>query len=231
MQVRDVMTTDVISVRPETPLKDVAHVLVERRISGVPVVDDDGTVLGVVSEADFVAREGAEPARQSRFAWLTGGARREEDAQRVAAVTAGEAMSRPAVTVEPDAPLYVAARKMNVTRFNRLPVVESGRLVGIITRADVVRAFDRSDEDLARAVRIAIRAVDGLRVDSVSEGVVHLAGHVAHPAIAETIPEVIRHVDGVVAVDAADVTSDPAPDVETPFVRPGEGSPSWWSGA
>lgn len=217
MLVRDVMTTQVRSVRTDTPLKEVARLLVEHRISGLPVVDDAGAVVGVVSEADFLVKEDLPPERHSRFGWLTGASRAEahDRALRVA-TTAGEAMTSPADTIEADRPLFEAARRMAEAKRNRLPVVEGGALVGIVTRADVVRAFARDDGAILEAVVKATRAIDGLRVLGVTDGVVRLGGTVAHPAIIEALPALIAHVDGVVAVDTSEIGANPVEPVPLP---------------
>lgn len=210
MRVRDVMTTPVRSVRTDTPLKEVARLLVEHRISGLPVVDEAGVVVGVISETDFLTKESGPPEHRSRFGWLTGAARTEaHDRQVREATTAGGAMTSPADTIEADRPLAEAARRMVDARRNRLPVVEDGRLLGIVTRADIVRTFARSDASLLDSVLETTRAIDGLRVVSVQDGVVVLGGTVAHPSIAELAPALVAHVDGVVAVDASGLVADP----------------------
>jgi CBS domain-containing protein len=208
MRVRDVMTTAVVAVEPDTPLKDVARVLVDRGISGVPVVDSTGAVLGVVSEADFVARErraGAEE-RHSLLARLferTPAA--VQDEHRLAATTAGEAMNRPALTIGPDRSLAEAARIMTEHRIKRLPVVAEGRLLGMVTRADLVRAYVRTDAELLDVVADTLRAVDGLQILGVEQGVVTLGGTVASPELASTIRRLVGRIDGIVAVDDRDL--------------------------
>lgn len=208
MNVRDVMTTSVVSVRPSTGLKDVAQLLVDRQISGLPVVDDDGVVLGVVSEGDFMIKEQTrEKARQRRFAWLlTGSLESAAEVEKVGATNAGEAMTAPAITVGPAATISEAARQMTERRVNRLPVVEDGRLVGIVSRADVVRVYARSDAELAETVRqdVLLKAlwVDpaSLEVD-VHDGRVSISGRVDRRSLAEMIERFVRMVPGVVDVD------------------------------
>jgi CBS domain-containing protein len=214
VKIRDVMTTDIVSVKPSTPLKDVAELLLDYRISGVPVVDELGALVGVVSEADFVAKEaGVDEQRSSWVSWLTGGSQEDRHSEAlVAARTAGEAMTSPVVTIGPEHPLSDAARRMTEFRINRLPVTEHGRLIGIVTRADIVRAYARSDDELLTAARDALRAVDGLRVDAVRDGIVTLSGSVASEALYRAVHRIVLHLDGVVAIDDQQVSWEkPAP--------------------
>ena len=209
MRTIDVMTRKVISARPDTPLKEVARLLSEHGIGGMPVVDADGAVLGVVSESDFLLKErGRKHARRSRFAQLFG--QPSPDAAVIAARTAGELMTSPAVMIDQTASVRDAAILMSDRRINRLPVTESGRLVGIITRGDVVGLYAQSDRILDARLHEALRAVDGLVIEGITNGVVTLAGTVATRALAESVVDVAAGVDGVVAVNADRVaTSDP----------------------
>lgn len=204
MKVGEAMTAEVRSVEPDTPLKDVARLLTDEAISGVPVVDN-GTLVGVVSEADFLTIEaqGTPKPKPKRGAlWWAWAARdADEPAERFHAVTAGQAMSAPPITISSDRPLSEAAGLMVQRRINRLPVVDGGRLVGIITRADVVRAFARDDAELLQILRNSLRAVDGLRVVAVQNGVAVLAGTVPHETIAQTARNVALHTEGIVDVD------------------------------
>jgi CBS domain-containing protein len=152
MRVGDVMTEQVRTAQPESALKLVAEQLSQYGIGGMPVIDGEMRPLGVITKADIVIKEWAEippghPWRRSR----------QEAAQRViskvVARTAGEAMSAPAVTVDPIMPLSVVAEHMLEHGVNRLPVVQRGRLVGIVTRHDLVRVFARSDLELEREIR------------------------------------------------------------------------------
>ena len=142
MKVGDVMTREVVSVDPQTPLQDVAALLAEHGISGVLVRDDAGTLLGVVSEADILLQEGGPSDRAGLFEWLFddwSGA----DFAKLRAKTAEEAMTTPVRRIAPDRPVEEAARRMLDGNVRRLAVVDEGRLVGIVSRADLVRAFAR----------------------------------------------------------------------------------------
>lgn len=208
MNVAEAMTRNVVAVSPETPLKDVAATMVQHGISGVPVVDAGGTVLGVVSEADFVIKERGSAAVHHRFlAGLFGESRATlAELRKIEARTAGEAMTSPAVTVEADAHLSEVARIMADRRINRLPVVEDDRLVGIVTRADVVRAFIRPDEELERLVRDVVLAQTAFWLEpeifgvTVTDGIVALTGRVERRSLADAIVDVIRDLGGVIAV-------------------------------
>ncbi len=211
MKVADVMTRTVVAVAPETPLKDVAALMVEKGISGVPVVDAAGSVVGVVSEADFVIKErGAEGVRHRLLARVFGESKQtKRELAKIEATTAGEAMTAPAVTVNAADPLKLAAEIMAGRKINRLPVVADGKLVGIVTRADVVRAFVRPDAELERLVREEVLAKTAFWLEpeafdlSVRAGVVHIAGRVERRSLAETIVEVTRGLGGVVGVESA----------------------------
>lgn len=210
LTVRDVMTTPVFSVTPETPLKDVAYLLVEHRISGVPVVDAAGAVLGVVSEADFLLKEGGqEVARRRWFGRILGESHDTATRQaKVGAITAGEAMTSPAATIEADRSTMSAATLMVDRAVNRLPVVENGKLVGIVSRADLVRAFVRSDEQLAETIRqdvlLRVLWLDPNLFDvAVVNGVATIRGRVERRSIAEMIERAIRNVPGIVDVTCA----------------------------
>jgi CBS domain-containing protein len=212
MNIREVMRSPVISVRPETPLKEVARLLIEHRISGLPVIDGEGHVVGVVSEEDFLARSaGLEPVRHRALSWAWMGAPDQRAIDKLHATTAGEAMSSPAITIAADRPVSEAAGRMSASDVNRLPVVEDGRLVGIVTRADIVRAYARSDDELLQIVHESLRAVDGLQVLSVTDGIVKLSGTVSSASLAHTARHVAERVEGVVGVDDSELSWDPNP--------------------
>jgi CBS domain-containing protein len=206
-----VMTREVVRVRPEATFKEVAALLAEHRISGMPVVDADGKVVGVVSESDLMARQAEQGADWLRV--VRPGRRRPSlrrtrraAAAKARAVAAGQLMSKPAVTVRPDDTVTEAARSMAGHGVERLPVVDAdGRLVGIVTRSDLLGVFLRSDaqiradvvdEVLVRGMWIAPNTIEV----TVHQGVVTLTGQLEQPAEVEVLRWMTGQVDGVVAV-------------------------------
>jgi CBS domain-containing protein len=207
MVVRDIMTTEVVCVTRDTPLREVARTLSERKISGVPVVED-GAVVGVVSETDILFKERGPTAPAGLLAQLLDPYSAQEQAK-IAAVTAGEAMTSPARTIVAWRSVAAAATKMLDEEVNRLPVVDyHGALVGIVSRADLVRAFARSDQDIEREIRSdVLRTALWLSVpDEVSvtvrDGDVKLGGLVDKRTDADLVSAFAARVPGVVAVDS-----------------------------
>jgi CBS domain-containing protein len=205
MRAKDVMTADVVSVGPEAPLGEVAALLAENRISGLPVVGAGGEVLGVVSEADILLKEaGEDPSGGGLLArlLLTG----LEDRWKLEARTAGEAMSAPAFTVGPERPVHEVAARMAELGVKRLPVVDEGqRLVGIVTRADLVRAFVRTDAEILAEiqediVRRTLWLAPELLTITVVKGDVTIAGHLETKAEAELLARAVERVPGVMSV-------------------------------
>ncbi|MCC6223675.1 MAG: CBS domain-containing protein [Thermoleophilia bacterium] len=211
MKVRDVMVQDVLTVGPETSLKDVAAALSGRGISGLPVVDSAGFVIGVVSEADILVKERTPaPRRSGIMGWLAGPPEPAELAK-LDARTAGEAMTSPVLTISPGESVARAAALMVEEGVNRLPVVDGDRLVGIVTRADLVRAFTRDDDAIAREISedVVLRkfwtAPENVSV-SVQHGEVTLGGEVESRSVAELMAAFVGRVPGVVSVDASQLS-------------------------
>lgn len=204
VRVRDLMSTDVVAVAPETALKEVAELLVEHGIAGVPVCDADGCVIGVVSESDIIWKElRMDPDGGGLFARFLDHAY--GDDERARALTAREAMSAPAVTIDPDASVSGAARLMLSHLVNRLPVVSEGRLVGILARSDLVRAFQRPDDEIEREIREDVLR-ELLCVDPesvwlmVTKGEVLIGGEVENHSTARSIERRIRSIPAVTNV-------------------------------
>ncbi|WP_327186439.1 MULTISPECIES: CBS domain-containing protein [unclassified Streptomyces] len=205
--VGEVMTSEVVEARRETPFKDVARLLDRHRISGVPVVDDDDKVLGVISEADLIRHQAARPphGRVRRGRKSARGATPDATAA-ARATTAGELMSTPAITVHPEQRVADAARIMERRHVDRLPVVdEEDRLIGIATRRDLLRVFLRTDEEIGREVLedVLTRAmcVPPHTVNvSVRDGMVTLQGRLEQRSGIPLAIQLTWRVDGVVGV-------------------------------
>jgi predicted transcriptional regulator len=195
--VKDVMTTPVVAVRSGATFKDMAARLHRYGVSAFPVVDSGSKVIGVVSEDDLLARQAIRLARQAR----DGGDPPEADDP-----TAADLMTRPAVTIEPEQSLENAARLMYNCRVKRLPVVDDqGHLVGIVSRADVLAVFDRTDEDIRDEITNQV-IVPEFRTDphevtvNVRAGIVTLEGRLVATDLGRQIMRRVSHVPGVVAV-------------------------------
>lgn len=143
MQAKDVMTTTVATVTPETPVHEIAALLLERHIGAVPVVDSAGQVLGIVSEGDLLHRPEVSGKRRRSWwlAWLSDSETRVTEYVKTHGTHAAEVMSRPAVTVPDDMPIDRIARLLDERRIKRVPVLREGRLVGIVSRADLLRGL------------------------------------------------------------------------------------------
>ena len=204
MRVEDVMSREVVTVEPRTPIKDVAHLLVERRISGVPVVEADGSVVGVVSEGDILLKErdrGGSAPLLAHLLDLELPERGKHDA-----CDAADAMTAPPVTIRRTRPVHEAAALMLDRCVNRLPVVdEHSRLVGIVTRADLVRAFARTDAEIEREIREDVlgrtmwAAPERFAVE-VDGGEVTIEGRVVDQQSADVLTRLLERVPGVVHV-------------------------------
>jgi CBS-domain-containing membrane protein len=190
MNVVDLMTTEVIAVSRDTELREAARLMFRNRVSGLPVTEPDGTLIGIITEADFLRLE----------------VERQEGARDQVA-TVGEVMSIGVVTIRPEMEIYEAAKIMTVQEVRRLPVVDDdNRLLGVISRADIVSIFTRPDdviedeirEDLLR--RVLFIDPDELGV-SVTNGVVALSGEVGTRAEASMLEELTNRLDGVFGVE------------------------------
>lgn len=207
MRVRDLMTTDVLTLGPEAPLKDVARILVEHRISGLPVCDIEGHVLGVVSEGDILYKEHdpREAHSGGPLGWMIDGSPNFAGYAKASAHTAGQAMTSPAVTIAPTDTVAAAARLMCERRVNRLPVVADGTMVGIVTRADLVRAFVRSDAEILNEIRTDVLRktmwVDEGQIEiEVARGSVTLEGMLDRRSDVEVLERLVARVPGVTTV-------------------------------
>ena len=202
--VADVMTTAVVAVPPSAPVPEVASTLSEAAVRAVPVVADQGDLLGVISEADLMATIAAtEPVERRR--WRPRHVHRGVPVARPGARTAGELMSAVLVTIDPDATVAAAARLMREQGVNWLPVVADSRLVGVLGRSDLLAVFLRSDAairtEIVEDVLVGALAIDPSRVAvDVVDGVVTLAGQLDTRIDAEVAVALTSRTEGVVDV-------------------------------
>lgn len=215
MRARDLMTRDPVTIPPETPLALVARTLGERGFSGAPVADAAGKLLGMVTEGDLIRRIAA-PEDVPR-SWLrdffTPAARQAARYARTHGQTAGDVMTTSLVTAEEDTPIETIAKAMEERGIRRVPVVREGRLVGIVSRADLIRALmvpdeslaaDAPDERIRRAVVAAMREqpwVDAFFVfPDVKDGVVSFHGYCRNEEVKRGLRVLAEQIPGVKGV-------------------------------
>ena len=195
--VKDVMTTAVVVVRRGATFKEMAAALRRYRVSALPVVDADGKVIGVVSEADMLAKEAlVDPGVIDELV-------HHKEVHKAGGLTAGDLMTHPAVTVRPEDSVEHAARLMYNLRIKRLPVVDAGGgLVGVISRTDLLAVYDRPDSEIRDEIEGLIQHefLTSQFAVTVEDGVVTLAGSPETAALGHHIVGKVRHVQGVVAV-------------------------------
>ena len=208
---RDLMTPDVVTIPPETPVLTIARMLADRGISAVPVVDPGGQVVGVVTEADLIRRlAGQEDKPAGWFASLF--ANQERDAARYArthGMTARDVMTSDVVAVDPDTPATVAAHLMEERGIRRVLVTQEGRLKGIVSRADLLRALvspvheegELSDDRIRRAVLAAMKkepwADTFYTMVDVTDGTVEFHGFSRSAAVQRGLRVMAENVPGV----------------------------------
>ncbi len=213
MKAQDIMTRDVATVRPDTAVGDIAALMLEKRISGVPVLSDSGMIIGMVSESDLLHRAEVGTERKRGW-WLRTFADSDALAREYAkahGLKAHEVMSRPVISVRDDAELRDVADILDSQRIKRVAVVHEGRLVGIITRSDLVRALSQAqivgaakkvdNAALHKTLHERMRAQSWLN-DSyinviVNDGVVELWGFVVTPDQHNALRALVGETDGV----------------------------------
>jgi CBS-domain-containing membrane protein len=210
--VRDVMATEVATVEPSTPFKEIVARLARHRIGMVPVLDPDRRVLGVVTEADLLLKQ--EHFDAAANVPLVRSRRRRREREKAAAVVAGKLMTAPVMTVPPTATVAEAARRLLAAGVQLMPVVdEMDRLVGIVSRADLLRVFTRPDRAIEREIMDDVIVADFMMAPSrffidVDNGVVVLQGRVERRSLVPDLVRAVRAVEGVVRVENR-LTFDP----------------------
>jgi CBS domain-containing protein len=200
--VKDVMTTQTVWVEHDTPFAAIAASLRQFRVSAFPVLDDDGHVIGVVSESDLLAKLALEGG-EGRMPGMITGILHQHEMEKARGITAEDLMTSPAATVSPDDTVEHAARLMYVRRVKRLPVIdEDNRLAGIVSRADVLSVYGRADAEIGEEIRNDIATceytADVERFDvAVTDGVVTLSGQVPSAYDAMLVYRAAQQTPGV----------------------------------
>ncbi|CAL9650137.1 CBS domain-containing protein [Streptomyces sp. enrichment culture] len=192
--VSDVMTHTVVAVGSKASFKEIVELLAQWKVSALPVLAGEGRVVGVVSEADLLAKEEFRDTERGDLA----------ERIKASALTAGDLMSTPAVTVHADATVAEAARIMARRHVKRLPVVDGvGLLQGVVSRSDLLKVFLRPDEEIADEVQHSVLNLlppgDALKA-SVTDGTVTLVGSLPDRGLVPVIARAVRSVEGVVDV-------------------------------
>ena len=217
MKASDIMTKEIVSITPDTSVKEIAGLMTSQRVSGMPVVDGNGKLVGIVSESDLLHR--AETGTERKRKWWLGVF---QDSDRLArefvkshGLKASDIMTSRVTTIDSNADLGEVADQLDRHKLKRLPVVEGGRIVGMITRADLVRALAQATvqpaagivDDLAleKAIRLHMRKAEWL--DSiyinvrVANGVAELSGLVASADQRKALRVLVAETPGVTSVE------------------------------
>jgi CBS domain-containing protein len=201
--VSDVMSQTVAAVGRRAAFKEIVQLMQDWKVSALPVLEGEGRVVGVVSEADLLPKEEFRDSDPDRATQL----RRLDDLAKAGGLTAEDLMTSPALTVRADATLAQAARTMAHAKVKRLPVVDDvGMLQGIVSRADLLKVFLRDDEEIAEEGRREVVAylfpAPGSAVQvEVRNGVVKLIGHAPETSLVPVAARLVRAVEGVVDVE------------------------------
>jgi CBS domain-containing protein len=227
MKARDVMTTDLRTVGPDAGIDAVLAVMTERRVSGVPVVDDAGLLVGILTEGDLLRRVETGTGQRLRplFLDLLMGASREAvDYVRTHSRRVADLMTTHVFTVTENVPLSEVVSLMERRRIRRVPVVREGRLVGVVSRFDLIAALGRalaalppptaSDAEIAAKVEQVLRTAHWLARSSVGvrveNGVATVEGIIHDEPIRDAIRVAVQNVSGVTAVDDKIAFVEPA---------------------
>jgi len=215
MRVEEIMTKDVITVSPKTPIHEAAELMIDHGVSGLPVVDDAGSVVGIVSEGDLILRE----KPRERAPWwrlFFGDAERlAREYQKAHGMTVGEVMTRSLIAVSPDFPIESAALILDQHRIRRVPVVADGQLLGILSRGDLIKALAKapapaggqpSDERLVREMRARLAEEPWVSnrgiVVQAKDGVLSLWGLVLTETEKSAVETMARTIEGSKGIDS-----------------------------
>jgi CBS domain-containing protein len=208
------MTRDVITVKPEASIDSAAQMMVNHGVSGLPVVDDKGNIVGIVTERDLILRQKAPERTPWWKAFFMDAERLARDYQKAHGVTVAEIMSQPVIQVVPDTPVEAAAAILDQLRIGRLPVLAAGQLAGIVSRADLIKALAAaapakavavSDQELASAMKSRLKREPwvsnrniAIRADN---GIIGMFGLVESDPERSALETMARSIEGCRGVD------------------------------
>lgn len=210
MKVSDIMTKEVVSISEDATFHDIVSTLIEKNVTGLPVVDATGVVVGMVTEGDLLNKEAYPPRirverrlRDAILEWLAG---LDPITEKAKAKHARDLMSSPAITIGPAATVHEAAQKMLDYMIKRVPVVENGRLVGIVAREDVLRVYTQPDPVLQATVEELLEhslyvPPDNHITVKVSGGTALLEGTVQYESDIRIVTNLVAAVDGIADVE------------------------------
>ncbi len=215
MKVEEIMTRDVIAVAPKTPIHEAAKLMVDHGVSGLPVVDDAGRVVGIVSEGDLILREKPRERMSWWKAFFGDAERLAREYQKAHGMTVGEVMTRSLIAVSPDLPIESVALILDQHRIRRVPVVADGQLLGIVSRGDLIKALAKappragsqpSDERIVREMRARLAEEPWISnrgiVVQTKDGVISLWGLVLTETEKSALETMARAIEGSKGIDS-----------------------------
>jgi CBS domain-containing protein len=227
VKVREVMSTDLEVIGPDASYKDAVAAMLHRGVSGLPVVDRQNVLVGIVTEADLIRRQGFAHQHRHRALSLLGHLLAGADpyiVRRTEGLTVADVMTQPVVRASPDDDVRAVARLMVRRGVKRLPVVEDGHVVGLVARPDLLRLFDRPDAELAASVTATLADPlvgpehQQIAVD-VRDGVVSLSGSVLHPSDISVATAIAGAMPGVIDVTTSLSAREPEPGLDNLDIR------------
>lgn len=216
MKVEEIMTKDIVSAEPGTPFKTIVERLVLSGVSGLPILDESGTLVGIVTEADLASKEAYGVRGRRRLALLADVLAAPRWMPKAFGRVASDIMTKEVVTCAPGEDVRIATRRMLERGVKRMPVVQSGSVVGMVSRQDILRTLIRPDEAIDASVGEVLRANpnrpdDAHVTHSVQDGIVTLGGDVRYAWDGPIVMSLVRNVDGVIDVISHMHSREPDP--------------------
>jgi CBS domain-containing protein len=223
MKIREIMSKEVVAVTPETPFKSIVERLVQSDVSGLPVIDASGRLVGIVTEADLASKEAYGVRRRRALSVLADVLAGPEWLSKAFGSVASDVMTREVLTCGPDDDVRVATRRMLERRVKRMPVVDDGTVIGMVSRQDILRRLVRPDAEIDADVATVLssdpnRPDDAHVEHSVHDGVVTLTGDVRYAWDEPAVVSLVRNVDGVIDVISQVHNREPNPRPGSPWM-------------